>query len=80
MEIRTILVGWNSGEIRLGWFRSKDPLGMNPYQSKYALFLEKSGEAAPKDLSDNEAVRLGNDLEQYVADRWMESTGKNATR
>ena len=51
-------------------------LGLNPYSSPYALWTEKTGKVIPEDISDKEAVRLGNDLEQYVADRFTEKTGK----
>ena len=55
-------------------------LGLNPHTSPYALWAEKSGKVIPEDISDKEAVRLGNDLEQYVADRWMEKTGKKCRK
>ena len=55
-------------------------LGLNKYTSAYALWAEKTGTLIPEDISDKEAVRLGNDLEQYVADRWMEATGKKLRR
>lgn len=51
-------------------------LGLNKYTSPYALWAEKTGKMIPEDISDKEAVRLGNDLEDYVAKRWMEATGK----
>lgn len=55
-------------------------LGLNEYHSPYSLWCEKTGRVAPEDLSDNEAVRTGNDLEDYVARRWMEATGKKVRR
>ena len=55
-------------------------LGLSQYNSPYALWAEKTGKVVPADISDNEAVRLGNDLEQYVADRWMEATGKKCRK
>ena len=51
-------------------------LGLNKYKSPYALWAEKTGKIIPEDISDKEAVRLGNDLEEYVAKRWQEATGK----
>lgn len=51
-------------------------LGLNKYTSPYALWAEKTGAVIPDDISDKESVRLGNDLEEYVAQRWMEATGK----
>ncbi len=55
-------------------------LGLNPYKSAYALWCEKTGKLTPVDISDKEAVRLGNDLEEYVAKRFTESTGKRVRR
>ena len=51
-------------------------MGISPYKSPYALWAEKTGKVNPGDISDREAVREGNDLEDYVAKRWMEDTGK----
>ena len=55
-------------------------LGLNPYSSPYALWADKTGKVVPEDISDKEAVRLGNDLEQYVAERFMEKTGKKVRK
>lgn len=55
-------------------------LGFNSYTSPYALWCEKTGKIIPDDISDKEAVRLGNDLEEYVAQRWSEATGKKVRR
>lgn len=55
-------------------------LGLSQYTSPYALWCEKTGKIKPEDISDKEAVRLGNDLEQYVAERWMEATGKKCRK
>lgn len=49
-------------------------VGMNQYSSLITLYSNKKG--LVKDVEDNEAMRLGRDLEQYVADRFMEVTGK----
>lgn len=49
-------------------------MDMNPYQSPVSLYADKKG--LSKDTETNEAMRLGNDLEDYVARRWMEKTGK----
>ena len=55
-------------------------LGLNHYESAYALWAEKSGKVVPEDISGKEAVRLGNDLEDYVARRFTEATGKKVRR
>lgn len=49
-------------------------MDMNPYQSPVSLYADKKG--LSKNKETNEAMRLGNDLEDYVARRWMEKTGK----
>lgn len=55
-------------------------LGLNPYKSPYALWAEKTGKVTPEDISQKESVRLGTDLEDYVAHRFMEATGKKVRR
>lgn len=55
-------------------------LGFSQYASPMSLWSEKTGKIIPEDISDKEAVRLGNDLEQYVADRFMEATGKKVRK
>lgn len=55
-------------------------LGLNGYTSPYALWCEKTGKIIPEDISDKEAVRLGNDLEDYVAARFTEATGKKVRK
>jgi len=54
--------------------------GFNPYSSAYALWAEKTGAMEPEDISEKEAVRLGNDLEDYIAHRFMEKTGLKVKR
>ena len=41
--------------------------GVNPYSSAMKVFQDKTGEAVEE--QDSEAVRIGHDLEQYVAER-----------
>lgn len=49
-------------------------LGMNTYSSALTVYAEKLGLSTPKETS--EAMRLGTDLEEYVAKRYEEATGK----
>lgn len=58
----------------IGGSDSSTIVGLNPYNSQYCLYLDKQGEIEAK--ADNEAMRQGRNFEQYVADRWMEATGK----
>ena len=48
-------------------------LGLNPYSSPYAVWAEKTGRIPESE--DNEAMRQGRDLEEYVASRFTEFTG-----
>lgn len=47
--------------------------GVNPYSSAMKVFQDKMGGEAKE--VDNEAIRIGHDLEDYVAKRFMEATG-----
>ena len=53
-------------------------IGLNPWCSPYAVWADKLGRIPPKE--DNEAMRLGRDLEDYVAKRFTEKTGKRVRR
>lgn len=48
-------------------------VGMHPYLSPFSIYMDKIGELEPQD--DNEAMRIGRDLEEYVAQRFTEKTG-----
>ena len=52
--------------------------GVNPYSSPMKVFQDKTSDETEE--IDNEAVRQGNDLEDYVAQRFMEATGKKVRR
>ena len=52
--------------------------GVNPYSSAMKVFQDKTGEAVEE--QDSEAVRIGHDLEQYVAERFTEATGLKVRR
>ena len=53
-------------------------LGMNQYTSPYTVWADKLGKLPPKE--DNAAMRLGRDLEDYVAKRFTEATGKKVRK
>ena len=53
--------------------------GLNPYSSAIAVFQDKTQKEAGE-KEDNEAMRQGRDLEEYVARRFMEETGKKVRR
>lgn len=47
--------------------------GLHPYSSAMKVFRDKTGDEVEE--LDTEAVRIGHDLEQYVAERFTEATG-----
>ena len=53
-------------------------VGLNPWASPYTVWADKLGKLPPKE--DNEALRVGRDLENYVAQRFTEATGKKVIR
>ncbi len=55
-------------------------VGLNPWKSPFALWLEKTGQAEPEDLSDNERVYWGQQLEEIVAREFVKRTGKEVRR
>lgn len=52
--------------------------GLNPYSSLIELWADKTGRLPEKE--DTEAMRTGRDLEEYVAERFCEATGKKVER
>ena len=48
-------------------------LGMNPYRSAFQVYHDKISDTIEN--IDNEAMRQGRDLEDYVAQRFSEETG-----
>ena len=49
-------------------------VGLSKWASPFSVWADKTGRAAEK--ADTETMRQGRDLEDYVARRWMEETGK----
>jgi putative phage-type endonuclease len=82
-------------ENREDWLRKRDELassgrlggsmvgtaaGVDPWKSPYHLWAEMRGELTRPDLSDKESIRVGHDLEEYVARRFCEVSGKAVHR
>ena len=63
---------------RIGGSDAASIIGMNSYSSPYTVWADKVGKLPPKE--DNEAMRIGRDLEDYVAKRFTEETGKKVRR
>ena len=53
-------------------------VGLSAYASPYSVWADKTGRLPDK--TDNEAMRQGRDLEEYVARRFTEETGKKVRR
>ena len=53
--------------------------GLNPYSSQMSVYRDKTCETE-EEREDNEAIRQGHDLEEYVAQRFMEATGLKVRR
>lgn len=53
-------------------------VGLNPYSSQYTVYHEKLKIVQP--WEGNDKTRLGKDLEEYVAKRFEEETGKRVRR
>jgi putative phage-type endonuclease len=53
-------------------------VGLDRYRSAFDVYAEKIG--LKPEQPDNEAMRQGRDLEQYVAERFVEATGKKVRR
>ena len=55
-------------------------MGLNPYKSRLSLWMEKTGQKGPDDLSENNAVYWGIKNEPNIADWFCEVTGKKVRR
>ena len=53
-------------------------VGLSKWASPFSVWADKTGRTVEK--ADTEAMRQGRDLEDYVARRWMEKTGKRVYR
>ena len=53
-------------------------VGLSQYATPYTVWADKTGHLPDKE--DSEAMRQGRDLEEYVAKRWEEATGKTMRR
>ena len=52
--------------------------GLNPYASAFTVYWDKLGKSESIEIS--EAMRQGSDLEEYVAKRFCEATGKKVRK
>ncbi|MBR2843004.1 MAG: YqaJ viral recombinase family protein, partial [Lachnospiraceae bacterium] len=54
--------------------------GVNPYASPMKVYYEKTAADTKAEEQDNEAMRQGRDLEEYVSRRFTEATGLKVRR
>ena len=55
-------------------------MGASPWKSPYTLWMEKTGQLIPEDISGKEPVFWGTKLEAVIADHWAEKNGKRVAR
>lgn len=55
-------------------------LGLSRWATPLSVWAEKTGQIEPEDISEKLHVKLGNKLEQTVADLFMEETGKKVQK
>lgn len=55
-------------------------MGYNPWTSPFALWMEKTGQAEPEDISQKPSVQAGIRLEPIVADWFSDETGLKVER
>lgn len=65
-------------EMGIGGSEASAIAGYNPYASAFSVYWDKRGRLEPKPIS--EGMRQGSDLEEYVAQRFTEATGKKVKR
>lgn len=65
-------------QLGLGGSEAAAVAGFTPYSSAFAVYWDKVGERKP--IEENEAMRQGSDLEDYVAQRFCEATGKRVKK
>lgn len=55
-------------------------VGLSPYKTPYEVWLDKTGQSEPEDLSANRRVKWGIRLEDSIADGYAEETGRQVRR
>ena len=57
---------WLKNRTRIGGSDASAVVGMNPYKSNVDLWLEKTGQVIPEDISDKPYVKYGTEAEQHL--------------
>lgn len=64
----------------LGASEAAAVLGLSRWGTPLSVWAEKTGQIEPDDISENLAVELGNELEDFVARKFEKKTGKKVER
>lgn len=80
MATQTIDRALENRELYIGGSDIPAIMGMSRWATKLRLWSEKTGRIEPKDLSNVEAVEMGKDLEEFVAQKFAQRTGKTVRR
>jgi putative phage-type endonuclease len=65
-----------SRDLGIGGSDAAAVLNLSPYKTPTELYMEKTGQVAPNDLSTNMAVRMGIRLEPIIREEFEAETGK----
>ena len=57
---------WLKHRTKIGGSDASCIVGMNPYKSNVDLWLEKTGQATPEDISDKSYVKYGTNAEEHL--------------
>lgn len=86
----TLILSVKDAEDHEKWLKTRDLgiggsdaaviMGLNPYKSSYKLWMEKTGQAEPEDLTGIMSVYWGTKNEPAIADWFQEETGKKVQR
>lgn len=78
--VRYLSPEWETERHKLGIGGSEAAAiaGLNPYSSAFTVYWDKVGKGEPMEVS--EGMRQGTDLEEYVAKRFCEATGKKVRK
>lgn len=71
---------YRKNQVGIGGSDASVILGVNPFKSRFNLWLEKTGQIAPADLSNNEFVEWGNLLEPVIRKKFAQVTGFKVMR
>ena len=69
-----------NGQTTIGGSEISAVIGINRWKTPLALWAEKTGALEVKDISEVDAVKLGTELEDFVAQKFSKETGLSVRR